>query len=124
MPTTKLNNVDKQNTLAAQLQSVEGNVTTTIMAGKWHLEPGSTTNAEDYTAAAAAVGEAGFAHPAAVYIENMDGATVKTNGWSHNNEWTAAESISSVQASIDAGDDFFLYFAPTGPHAYVYGFTF
>jgi len=124
VPVTKLDDDDKSTTLASQLRA-NGN-TSTIMAGKWHLQGSTVVNGQtveastlwnDYGSATAAVGAAGFTHPAAVYIENMDTTTADTYGWSHNNEWTAAESINAVQASINAEQDFFLYYAPTGPHS-------
>ena len=115
VPSTKLDATDKARTLAATLRGT-GTVST-VMAGKWHLEgdDGGIDLFAEYSASAAAVEAAGFERPAAVYIENMDSSG--RADFSHNNEWTVAESAAAIKLSVQAGKDFFVYCAPTGPHS-------
>ena len=111
VPQCKLAGLDEFNNLQSVLST---NGYATIHSGKWHLAPSSVATYEtDYAEAVAAVNNTGFSDVAAVYIENVGNSL----NFSHNLEWMTSTALDKVEAAVDKNQPFFLYFAPTTPHA-------
>ena len=118
VPSCKLSGTDLTDNLPTTLAA---NGYETIMSGKWHLSESLNWDNSVYDDHVNAVKEAGFTNPASVYVENLkcDGGEdcINTYGFSHNMEWMVNTSLAAIDASVDAGNPFFLYFAPTLPHS-------
>ena len=118
VPQTKITGNDVTKTLQTELKA-QGYET--IQSGKWHLFPGSMKGGYlgDYDSLVKDIKKTGFTTVASAYCENMDpsGETDGVITWSHNHEWMVETSLKAVTAAVEAEKPFFLYMAPTGPHA-------
>ncbi|CAB9519655.1 Arylsulfatase G [Seminavis robusta] len=99
--------------VAVMLQS---NGYRTGMFGKWHLYAGNRGDPYDYSAIQSIIRSCGFDVAEAVYWQNLNDDWTNGGRFTHNLEHMAAEAIEFIDASLDAQQDFFMYFNPTAPH--------
>jgi len=112
VPNCKITGADRTTTVAAALSAVGYR---TIFSGKWHLSQGRTADLfGDYAGVWADVQASGFTVDAGIYATNMGDPDAL--GFSHNLEWNVELSRTAIREAHAAGDNFFLYFAPTMPH--------
>jgi len=129
IPSTKLQDTNEQDDCSTEnmAQAFAGAGYKTAMVGKWHLsrfdtETEGKKNSYNYTNAVSTVGECGFSYVGGLYIENMESNSSEYDlysdgSYSHNMEWITYEAISFINQTASDGENFFMYFNPTAPHA-------